>query len=443
MKSFFRKMAISIFIVASMSSTMGIIVNADGSDPYGKDWPEYVLSLWCQDIGTYKRMDIPGIVTVQYGDKTMYLDEAGSSSERYQTLDSNFENGQEVTILDFPVKEGYELACSLPITIKRGQVGYDVAGAKNVEMLIPIKKIGTQIDIGNASFFCVLPNAEKIRYGYYSGVETNPTVGIYFNDQVPLTEGIDYTVEYQNENKDAENCLIIESITITGIGKYTGERSILYSYKDTVHKNKVIKNQKQATYKENGYSGDVYCDDCGAKLSDGQIIPKLVSSNNGGSSEKNANAGLVGEKIINIYTGLVYKITADSKNQKTVSLVECDDQFILYKAVIPDTVFYNNSVYKVTAIQPKAFKKQRELTHITIGKNVMMIGSQAFYGCSKLQKITVKTQHLTKKTVGKKAFYKAGSNNYKKLKVKIAQKYRKKYKNILRNAGLSKKAKIK
>ena len=73
----------------------------------------------------------------------------------------------------------------------------------------------------------------------------------------------------------------------------------------------------------------------------------------------------------------------------------------------------------------------------------MMIGSQAFYGCSKLQKITVKTQHFTKKTVGKKAFYKAGSNNYKKLKIKIAQKYRKKYKNILRNAGLSKKAKIK
>ena len=123
--------------------------------------------------------------------------------------------------------------------------------------------------------------------------------------------------------------------------------------------------------------------------------------------------------------------------------MECDDQFILYKAVIPDTVFYNNSVYKVTAIQPKAFKKQRELTHITIGKNVMMIGSQAFYGCSKLQKITVKTQHFTKKTVGKKAFYKVGSNNYKKLKIKIAQKYRKKYKNILRNAGLSKKAKIK
>ena len=424
MKSFLKKMAIGIFIVVSMSSTMSIIVNADGSDPYGRDWPEYVLSLWCQDIGTYKRMDIPGIVTVQYGDETMYLDEAGSSSERYQTLDTNFENGQEVTILDFPVKEGYELACSLPITIKRGQVGYDVAGAKNVEMLIPIKKIGTQIDIGNASFFCVLPNAERIRYGYYSGVETNPTVGIYFNDQVPLKEGIDYTVEYQKENKDAENCLIIENITITGIGKYTGERSILYSYKDTVHKNKVIKNQKQATYKENGYSGDMYCVDCGAKLSDGQIIPKLVSSNNGGSSEKNANAGLVGEKIINIYTGLVYKI-------------------ILYKAVIPDTVFYNNSAYKVTAIQPKAFKNQRELTHITIGKNVMMIGSHAFYGCSKLQKITVKTQHLTKKTVGKKAFYKAGSNNYKKLKVKIAQKYRKKYKNILRNAGLSKKAKIK
>lgn len=44
----------------------------------------------------------------------------------------------------------------------------------------------------------------------------------------------------------------------------------------TGHIHTEVRNQKDATYKEEGYSGDTYCKDCGKKLETGTVIPKLV-----------------------------------------------------------------------------------------------------------------------------------------------------------------------
>lgn len=44
----------------------------------------------------------------------------------------------------------------------------------------------------------------------------------------------------------------------------------------TGHIHTEVRNQKDATYKENGYTGDTYCKDCGKKLKTGTVIPKLV-----------------------------------------------------------------------------------------------------------------------------------------------------------------------
>lgn len=44
----------------------------------------------------------------------------------------------------------------------------------------------------------------------------------------------------------------------------------------TGHIHTEVRNQKDATYKENGYTGDTYCKDCGKKLEIGTVIPKLV-----------------------------------------------------------------------------------------------------------------------------------------------------------------------
>lgn len=76
--------------------------------------------------------------------------------------------------------------------------------------------------------------------------------------------------------------------------------------------------------------------------------------------------------------------------------------------VIPDTVTIDGIKYKITSISKNAFKNNKKITKVTIGKNVKTIGSSAFSGCSKL-KTVVFGKNVT--TIGSKAFY-----NCKKLK---------------------------
>lgn len=46
----------------------------------------------------------------------------------------------------------------------------------------------------------------------------------------------------------------------------------------TGHIHTEVRNQKDATYKENGYTGDTYCKDCGKKLETGTVISKLIET---------------------------------------------------------------------------------------------------------------------------------------------------------------------
>ena len=104
---------------------------------------------------------------------------------------------------------------------------------------------------------------------------------------------------------------------------------------------------------------------------------------------------------------------------------------------VPETVKIDNVKYKVTKIDSKAFKNQKKLKKVTIGKNITSIGKQAFYGCKKLKTITVKTTKL--KTVGKQAF----KGIHKKATIKVPKKKYKKYKKLLKGKGQAKTVKIK
>lgn len=88
--------------------------------------------------------------------------------------------------------------------------------------------------------------------------------------------------------------------------------------------------------------------------------------------------------------------------------------------------------FKVTAIGNNAFKNQKKLRKLTIGKNVRVIGKKAFFNCKKLKNITMKTKTLTKKTVGAKAF----RGIYARASVKVPKKKRTLYRKILRARGV-------
>lgn len=134
-----------------------------------------------------------------------------------------------------------------------------------------------------------------------------------------------------------------------------------------------------------------------------------------------------------VIKGNTYKITG----KKTAALLKASKKAKTLS--VPATVKIKGKKYKVTAILKNAAKKNLKLKSLTIGKNVRRIGKNAFYGCRKLKKITVKTTYLTKKSVGKNAF--KGINA--KARVKVSKKKLKSYKTILKKAGIKgKKQKI-
>ncbi|MBO4407875.1 MAG: leucine-rich repeat protein [Clostridiales bacterium] len=71
---------------------------------------------------------------------------------------------------------------------------------------------------------------------------------------------------------------------------------------------------------------------------------------------------------------------------------------------IPSAITFKGKTYKVTAIAARAFKGNKKLRSVVIGKNIRSIGKEAFRNCKKLKKVIFKTVKLKKSRVGKNAF---------------------------------------
>ena len=109
----------------------------------------------------------------------------------------------------------------------------------------------------------------------------------------------------------------------------------------------------------------------------------------------------------------------------------------------------------MTSIADNALAKNTKITKVTVGKNVISIGKNAFKNCNnlktvevkstalnkiganafsgdkKLTKITLKTTQLTKKLIGKNAL--KGTNN--KLVIKVPKKMVSKYQTYFKGKG--------
>ena len=139
------------------------------------------------------------------------------------------------------------------------------------------------------------------------------------------------------------------------------------------------------------------------------------------------------------------KLTAKGASYQVTSAAE-KNPTVVYKGnkkqkasvTIPDTVTIDKVTYKVTSIAANAFKNNKKLKKVVIGKNVTKIGKKAFYGCSKLKKITVKTTKLTKKNVGSQAF----KGIHKKAAFKVPKKKISSYRKAFRARGAAKTTKV-
>ena len=313
---------------------------------------------------------------------------------------------------------------------------------------------------------------------------------------------------WQEADKDT---VLADGVAVTATAVYIGADkgnyetesvSITITRRECDHTHTEIRNQREATCKEEGYTGDTYCTGCDKLLSTGKELAALghdykatvtkqpTTTEEGvrtytctrcGHSYTESIAKLTSPspqptatpsdrpetpspqpKGTNLKddTGAAYKVT--SANGKTPAV-----QYIAPKSgvkgtvTVPLEVTIDGVTYKVTSIAGNAFKGTKKikkivigsnitsigknafagctsLTSITIGKNVTKIGKNAFTGCKKLKSITIKTKKLTTKTVKKGAF----NGISKKVVVKVPKSKYKTYKKLLPAKGLKKAAKI-
>ena len=161
---------------------------------------------------------------------------------------------------------------------------------------------------------------------------------------------------------------------------------------------------------------------------------QLTGNNNGQLTENNDNQSVVYPKEDNEIVlneqfkkgKLIYKVTKSSADKVEVQVLKPIKNG--NKSIsIPNTVSYKGTTCRVTSIAKNAFKGNKKLTNVTIGKNITTIGSKAFYNCNKLKKVTFKKSPLKK--VGSGAFLKTAKN----LKIKTGDKTNlKKYSNLLK-----------
>ena len=132
-----------------------------------------------------------------------------------------------------------------------------------------------------------------------------------------------------------------------------------------------------------------------------------------------------------------YKVSKSSAKEKEVILIKPVNKKAKTFS-IPATVSIQGYTYKVTEITPKAFNNSKNLQAVTIGKNVKKIGKEAFLGCKKLKKITIKSTVL--KSVGTNTI--KGIN--KKAVIKCPKKQLKKYQKLFgKKSGYQKGMKLK
>ena len=163
---------------------------------------------------------------------------------------------------------------------------------------------------------------------------------------------------------------------------------------------------------------------------------KIVLPDGSGSVEPEKPQLKKGDTVL--YKNVYYKVLDPKK--KTVTAVKGKNKK-LTSAVIQSQVTIKGVKCKVVQISDKAFSGYKNLSKVTIGKNVKTIGKQAFKGSSKLKSVTVAKGSVLK-IIKSNAF----KNTSAKITVKAPGMKTKQKSALLKKmktAGMNKKAKIK
>ena len=396
-----------------------------------------------------------------------------SSDEKVATVDENGlvqakEKG--TAVITAKAKDGSEVSRSCKVTVKN--TAYVVTDISKLE--------STHNYENNCSDFWVYTKTGA------------SALNITFNSKTALEEDFDYLYVFDKENKQVGKYtgtqLAGKTITVSGdtvkIQLVSDDAGNAWGFKVDVITEKVeeeckhtdttkreVRNAKAATCTLDGYSGDIYCTNCGNLIEAGSVtkavghqwdngvitkaatatqtgiktytctvckitrteVIKALGNNTKPIGNSNKPKLKTGEKITDKSTGAVYKVTG----KNTVEYVKATSKKA--SRTIPSTVKLKGIRCQVTSIAAKAFKGDTKIKTVVIPSIVRKIGKEAFAKCKNLKKITIKTAYLSSKKVGANAF----KGIHAKATIKVPKKQKKAYQKLLKARGVGKKAIIK
>jgi hypothetical protein len=260
--------------------------------------------------------------------------------------------------------------------------------------------------------------------GYFKDSQLYVNVEVTLNGKKML-KGFDYKVQFETYNSSLGIC----SVKIIGLGLYESSIDKDIEIVRTNDDTSSFSNQDTIVVGVTSANGSVT--DSSDNTNPKNKEKSQDKAKNGGSSESEESLIKVGKTFNS--GRFTYKI---SKVGSSPLVVLVTAKKGIKSAVVPDTVKYQGKVFKVAGIGKNAFKGNKKLSKVIIGKNVKNIEGNAFAGCSKLKNITFKGSAVKK--IGSKAF--KGTN--KDAKVTVPKKTFAKYKRMLLKGGLSKNATI-
>ena len=396
-----------------------------------------------------------------------------SSDEKVATVDENGlvqakEKG--TAVITAKAKDGSEVSRSCKVTVKN--TAYVVTDISKLE--------STHNYENNCSDFWVYTKAGA------------SALNITFNSKTALEEDFDYLYVFDKDNKQVGKYtgtqLAGKTITVSGdtvkIQLVSDDAGNAWGFKVDVIAEKVeeeckhtdttkreVRNAKAATCTLDGYSGDIYCTNCGNLIEAGSVtkaighqwdngvitkaatatqtgiktytctvckitrteVIKALGNNTKPIGNSNKPKLKTGEKITDKFTGAVYKVTG----KNTVEYVKATSKKA--SRTIPSTVKLKGIKCQVTSIATKAFKGDPKIKAVVIPATVRKIGKEAFAKCKNLKKITIKTAYLSSKKVGANAF----KGIHAKAIIKVPKKQKKAYQKLLKARGIGKKVTVK
>ncbi|MFQ8886647.1 leucine-rich repeat protein [Anaerobutyricum hallii] len=396
-----------------------------------------------------------------------------SSDEKVATVDENGlvqakEKG--TAVITAKAKDGSEVSRSCKVTVKN--TAYVVTDISKLE--------STHNYENNCSDFWVYTKTGA------------SALNITFNSKTALEEDFDYLYVFDKENKQVGKYtgtqLAGKTITVSGdtvkIQLVSDDAGNAWGFKVDLIAEKVeeeckhtdttkreVRNAKAATCTLDGYSGDIYCTNCGNLIEAGSVtkaighqwdngvitkaatatqtgiktytctvckitrteVIKALGNNTKPIGNSNKPKLKTGEKITDKFTGAVYKVTG----KNTVEYVKATSKKA--SRTIPSTVKLKGIRCQVTSIAPKAFKGDTKIKTVVIPSTVRKIGKEAFAKCKNLKKITIKTTYLSSKKVGANAF----KGIHAKATIKVPKKQKKAYQKLLKARGVGKKVTVK